>query len=95
MTEAPAENPRVHQSPDEAALCWSTDLGHLPEDDEQEEHDPDPPQDQPAVQEVKQGAAADDQEAGGQEQKEVGGESQEMLCEDSWTEASVKTRFRF
>uniref|UniRef100_A0AAX7V0B3 Ankyrin repeat domain-containing protein SOWAHC-like n=1 Tax=Astatotilapia calliptera TaxID=8154 RepID=A0AAX7V0B3_ASTCA len=70
MTEPPAENSRVHQSPDEAALCWSTDLGHLLEDDEQEEHDPDPPQDQPEVQEVKQGAAADDQEAGGQEQKE-------------------------
>ncbi|XP_042082614.1 uncharacterized protein LOC102291672 isoform X1 [Haplochromis burtoni] len=70
MTEPPAENSRVHQSPDEAALCWSTDLGHLPEDDEQEEHDPDPPQDQPEVQEVKQGAAADDQEAGGQERKE-------------------------
>lgn len=47
MTEPPAENSRVHQSPDEAALCWSTDLGHLLEDDEQEEHDPDPPQDQP------------------------------------------------
>lgn len=74
MTEPPAENSRVHQSPDEAALCWSTDLGHLLEDDEQEEHDPDPPQDQPEVQEVKQGAAADDQEAGGQEQKEDRGE---------------------
>ncbi|KAL4003933.1 pogo transposable element with ZNF domain [Sarotherodon galilaeus] len=70
MPEAPAENPRVHQSPNEAALCWSTDPGHLPEDDEQEAHDPDPPQDQPEVQEVKQGPAADDQEAGGQEQKE-------------------------